>query len=390
MSPAARVALGKQQFYWRTTRAPNVPANPVPEFVDFEFSFLEDLQLIIQTRNAATWRYLETVYRENYNVGYLQEGHALAASYGGDFLDRIRRAVAAYRPQSRRISEIGAGGCWVLKQLKDHGYDVAAVDPSPVALAKAREFGIDIVPEFYPTSSDLPRSDVVIHYDVLEHVPDPVAFLRRHRADLQPDGLLVAAVPDCTPYIQRGDVSMILHEHLNYYDSESLANVASAAGFDVVEIIRGGYGGVLYCVARATPTLRSWRPRSGMEKFSQWADRVRSLQTQVEAFVAEGLRTGHTLGCYVPLRAAPYLVAHRGTDRVRFFDDDPGLHGRFFDGFAIAVEDMSDLIARPVSHLLILSSAFGETIRSKIDARLPGHRMTIRCLNDFDVHVGAR
>ncbi len=386
---APQIALGKQQFYWRTTAAPNVPPNPVPDFVDFEFSFVEDLQLIIQARNPQTWSYLETVYRENYNVGYLQEGHSLAASYGRDFIDRIGAAIASYMPRARRISEIGAGGCWILKQLKERGYEVAAIDPSPVAIAKGQELGIDVIPEFYPASRDIPRSDVVIHYDVLEHVAHPVDFLRHHRADLSPGGLLVAAVPDCTPYLDRGDVSLILHEHLNYYDAESLRTVAAAAGLEVLEIVRGGYGGVLYLVARAAPSPKPWTPLRGLEKFTRWSARVQDLRMQVEAFIADALRPGHSLGCYVPLRAAPYLAPLGVTSGVRFVDDDPGLHGRYFDGFPIAVENMEDLIANPVSHLLILSFAFGDTIRSRIDARAPGHRMTIRCLSDFDGQVAA-
>jgi SAM-dependent methyltransferase len=384
------ISLGKPQFYWRMTDAPNIPQNPVPDFVDFEFSFLEECQLIIQTRNAQTWRYLETVYRENYNVGYLQEGHALADSYGNDFIKCITDAIARHRPTTRRVSEIGAGGCWVLKQLRDRGYEVAAIDPSPIAIRKGEELGIEVIPEFYPAGRAIPRSDVVIHYDVLEHVTDPVGFLRHHRRDLHPGGLLVAAVPDCTPYIERGDISMILHEHLNYYDHESLANVASAAGFEVLEVIKGGYGGVLYCVARARAEEQPWQPRSGVAKFSRWGEGVQRLRTEVDAFLDEGMRDGHTLGCYVPLRATPYLALRGFTRGLRFFDDDPGIHHRYFDGFPIAVENMADLIARPVTHLLILSFAFGDKIRSRIDAGLPGHSIAIRCLSDFDVHKHAR
>jgi len=374
--------LGKLGFYWRMTDAPNVPRNPVPDFVDFSFAFLEDSQLIIQTRDSQIFRHLETVYNENYNVGYLQEGHALAEAYGGDFIACIKSALLQYNSEARRITEIGAGGCYILKKLRELGYETTAVDPSPVAVQKGDEFGIDVMPEFYPTKTKMPRSDLIIHYDVLEHVDQPSEFLRHHMADLNEGGLLVFAVPDCSPYIALGDISMILHEHLNYFDEESLRNTVEAAGFEVLKIFKGSHGGVLYCVARAAAGVELYEPKLGTAKFNAWVDRVRHLSGLVGDFIEQGTAPGHTLGCYVPLRAIPYL-SMSGIFNVRFFDDDPGIHNKYFDGFKISVENMDALKARPVTDLLILSFAFGDKIRNRINKQIPGHMMKIRCLEDF-------
>lgn len=376
--------LGKLGFYWRMTDAPNVPRNPVPDFVDFSFSFLEDSQLIIQTRDSQIFRHLETVYNENYNVGYLQEGHALAEPYGGDFIACIENALRQHNPEARRITEIGAGGCYILKKLKELGYETTAVDPSPVAIQKGEEFGIDVVPEFYPAKAAMPRSDLIIHYDVLEHVDPPSEFLKHHLADLNVGGLIVFSVPDCSPYIAFGDISMILHEHLNYFDEESLRNTVEAAGFEVLKIFRGGHGGVLNCVARAAAGVELYEPKSGTSKFDAWIERVQHLRGLVGDFIERGITPGHTLGCYVPLRAIPYL-SMAGIGNARFFDDDPGIHRKYFDGFPVPVENMDDLMADPVTHLLILSFAFGDQIRSRINEQLPGYKIEIACLEDFNI-----
>ena len=71
MKSKNKLPLGKLGFYWRMTEKPNTPPNPVPNFVDFTFSFIEEWGLIIQERNQITWSFLERIYRENYNVGYL-------------------------------------------------------------------------------------------------------------------------------------------------------------------------------------------------------------------------------------------------------------------------------------------------------------------------------
>ena len=61
--------LGKSQFYYRNTTRYNQPPNVVPDFVDFEYSFDEELQLITQVRKRDTLDYLELIYKESYNVG---------------------------------------------------------------------------------------------------------------------------------------------------------------------------------------------------------------------------------------------------------------------------------------------------------------------------------
>ena len=381
--------LDKLAFYWRMTASPNFPQNPVPDFVDFAFSFRENCQLIVQEQNAETWGYLQRIYREDSNVGYLQEGHALAARYGNDFIAFVEDSIQRNNPHAKRISEIGAGACYLLNMLKQKGYETAAVDPSPVAQEKGIVYGIEIIPEFYPAVGRLPKSDVIIHYDVLEHVPDPVAFLFHHVAELNPGGLAVFAVPDCSPYIERGDISMILHEHLNYFDRESMRAVTEAAGLEVIEIRAGGYGGVLYCAARVPEKMLLRSALVGREKFVQFARQVHSLRTQVSAFLSEGLLPGRSVGCYVPLRAVPYLAHLNIRDEVRFFDDNPGMHGQYFDGFQSPVENMADLMINPVSHLLIMSFSFGDAIRDRINDQMPGHGIKTLCLSDFDCKMDA-
>lgn len=377
-----KLELGKLGFYWRMTEESGLPKNPVPDFVDFSFTFWEEYQLIIQTRNEQTWGYLETIYRENYNVGYLQEGHDLSLPYGNDFIEHIEFAIRNFNPTIKRVSEIGAGGCYILNRLKSLGIQVAAIDPSPISKVKGDELGIEIIPEFYPSSSKIPKSDMIIHYDVLEHVNDPAAFLKSHIDDLNENGLVLFAVPDCSSYIASGDISMILHEHLNYFDSISLKNVVEASGLEVLDIRKANYGGVLYCIAKKSEVYE-WTPANGCKKFDDFVNSFVRLNAKVRDFIVEGTRDGNVLGCYIPLRAIPYLTEFTKYLNIRFFDDNSGIHNQYFDGFNIKVENRRDLLEKPVTHLLIMSSVFGEKIKSQLASELIGNQMVIMSLTDF-------
>jgi hypothetical protein len=65
------------------------------------------------------------------------------------------------------------------------------------------------------------------------------------------------------------------------------------------------------------------------------------------------------------------------TKGVRFFDDDKGIHKKYFDGFPIAVENFEDLKNNPADVVIIISFAFGEKIKAKINEQL----------KDIEVHT---
>ena len=366
--------LGEIPFYWRVKKtADQLPAD-IPARLPFAFSFIDDLQLVIQERNPSVLRWLERVYKEDANVGYLQEGHALAESYGGEFIEFFRRASALLSKPPISAADIGCGGVYLLQRVREQGLMVKGIDPSPVTAAAGRKAGIEIVPDFYPSASLTECFDILFHYDVLEHVEDPVAFLRAHHANLSPHGALIFAVPDCSHHIALGDVSMLLHEHLNYFDSESLNNVLRAADFEPILLEPAKHGGVILCCA--VPKKRFSAEKiiiRSTSKFQIFLTKAESALQRFSRLVSKSSQGD--LGLYVPIRSFPYLGQLPPETRVRFFDDDPGLHGRYFDGFDIAIENRDDLLANPPEQVMICSLAFGKKIATRL------HEKQIRNLN---------
>lgn len=365
--------LGDVPFYWRTKATPDQQPLDIPARLPFAFTVDAASGLVLQRRDPRVLKWLERVYREDANVGYLQDGHALADSYGGEFIDFFARASALMPRPPRSAADIGCGGVYLLQKVRERGLSVKGIDPSPVTAAAGRRAGIEIVPDFYPSPSLAERFDVLFHYDVLEHVEDPVAFLRAHHANLADDGVLVFAVPDCTHHIAVGDVSMVLHEHLNYFDTQSLAHVVRSAGFEPVLLEPARHGGVLLCCARPSAAPAPAPRTDAAQSFDAFRTKAAAA---LDAFAAVAA-SQRELGLYVPLRAFAYLGRLPGNVKLRFFDDDPGLHGRFYDGFDVPVENRQDLVARPAPHVLACSLAFGARIAERVRAESPHQRVIL-------------
>lgn len=364
----AVIELGNVPFYWRTKPSPGAGGSGIPDRLPFHFDIINELQLVIQHRQPEVLDWLKIVYTRDSNVGYLQEGHSLAQSYGDDFLGFIERSRTSTALKVS-LADIGCGGVYLLERLRTQGYDVLGIDPSPVTIRAGERCGIRIIPEFFPSSSINEVFDVIVHYDVLEHTEDPIAFLKAHHRHLTEFGEIVLAVPDCTTQIAEGDISMMLHEHLNYFDEISLQLTLESAGFLPIAIERSSHGGVLFCRARRGGDVKRTIRTSHSDKFNHFAQLVNQTRSSISNTLRMALTRNEEVGCYVPLRAFPYLgpALNDGT-RLRLFDDDPGIHGRYFDGVNLPVENMTDLIARPPHNLIVFSRAFGEQIRNRVVA----------------------
>ena len=97
-----------------------------------------------------------------------------------------------------RALDIGCGNGRFLDRIRRHGWDVVGVDTSPAAAAAAREsFGITVHVGPVEEAPIEDRSLDFVHMShVLEHLPQPVATLRRVASLLRPGGRLYVETPN--------------------------------------------------------------------------------------------------------------------------------------------------------------------------------------------------
>lgn len=99
-----------------------------------------------------------------------------------------------------RLLEIGSGTGSLLSRLRAQGYDAVGVDVNGHLLAEARRWhGADLpVQQVEGTALPFPDGafDVVLSFDVFEHIPDSDAHLREVRRVLRPGGAYLVQTPN--------------------------------------------------------------------------------------------------------------------------------------------------------------------------------------------------
>ncbi|MHA6694008.1 class I SAM-dependent methyltransferase [Homoserinimonas sp. A520] len=352
----------------------------LPDSLPFVLGVDPRTGLVSQGENATVRRTLEMAYRTAGVMPSNFDAFGVGRVYADDFLEFIDERYRDVR--GLRVLEIGSGTGYLLSQLRDRGADVLGVEPGAHGQEGARQHGIEIIHDFFPSPRVTGRFDLIVLSNVLEHLEDPVEFLRRLPDHLAVDGAMVIGVPDEDAYITSGDVSTLFHEHWSYFDRRTLENTARLAGLRIDNLESASFGGSLYAIMRPSdPPLDLVEVGEAVELAEQYARRSESNANHIREFVDQATRGSRALGVYVPSRFVN--VAKIGAltlAAVRFFDDDASAHGKYYPGFSPPIESREALIAQPTDTILIMSQTFGPRLAQSLTDLLPDVR--VQCVAD--------
>lgn len=137
-----------------------------------------------------------------------------------------------------RLLEVGASTGYFLNAARVD-YDVVGLEPSTWAAGIARErFKLDVRCEPFETCKlDAGSFDVVAMIDVIEHVTDPRAVLKRAWDLLKPGGVLYLVTPDIgslSAKVLRGYWWGLRPAHIYYFDTKTMSRLLKETGYDVV------------------------------------------------------------------------------------------------------------------------------------------------------------
>jgi len=152
---------------------------------------------------------------------------------------RRLRALGAHFPQRGRLLDYGCAAGYFLQLAQQDGWQIAGVELSAdMALQAEKTLGVPIARDLSQLAPE--PFDVICLWEVIEHLPRPVAELRRLWERLQPGGALMLSTPNTHHW-------QAIHEpadwasyrppsHLLYFTPDTLAAALDRAGFERVSV----------------------------------------------------------------------------------------------------------------------------------------------------------
>jgi SAM-dependent methyltransferase len=345
----------------------SIPSNePLPNTLPFRIGHRPDCNLAVQLPEEGVSATLQKAYDLGSMVGTPMSGTGIGRKYAEDFLQFILKQVLRTRKKGMNWLEIGCGYGYLLYRLKRLGFEVMGIEPGRQGQEGAKRYGVEIVQDTFPGSQYKIKEkyDVVTHYGVLEHIQDPVMFLKAQRECLTDSGLILFSVPDCREYLLQGDISIFMHEHWSYFTPYSLSQVVRKAGLQLTHLESAGYGGGMYGVAK---TKGDPAEVAVDADYTSWfKNKTEAMLTRVESFFQKAADENITIGIFGPGRAVNLIYVISPDVDIRFFDDDQFLHGKYFTPLNVLIEPRQSLVESPVDVLLIMSITFGEMIKASL------------------------
>jgi len=191
----------------------------------------------------------EGTYEKIYNESLLPAKARIKYLTDNDLITNIARTL-----------EIGPGAGAMINLLLEKGAEVTVIEPDNNAAIWLKNFDAIIYNGFFNDIYRLKRLkwvknpfDCIILIHILEHIKNPLEFLKKLHTILKKKGLIVVEVPNIKrPYSDEYCWKAFCDPgHLHYFSKNSLFNILCKSGFDVISItdnIFEPYGNV-FCVA---------------------------------------------------------------------------------------------------------------------------------------------
>lgn len=154
-----------------------------------------------------------------------------------------------FSPDKGELLEVGSGTGEFLHAACNGGWHAFGIEPSQIARAYAKyKYDVDLIKEEWTDNSaedpleqsDLRKYDAVVFWHVLEHIPNPVAFLNDIRSLLKHNGKMIFSIPNSNSFTNElyGPQSPLFTEpdHLYHYTDRNVSELLHQTGFEITSI----------------------------------------------------------------------------------------------------------------------------------------------------------
>ncbi|MCC6563342.1 methyltransferase domain-containing protein [Candidatus Uhrbacteria bacterium] len=370
------------------------PDPALPERLDFTLETDPVSGVIVEKMNPEIQAALKHYYEVGgYGSTPLGESE-FATRQGQEIVDELAECLRAVgkRMEDSDFLEIGSSYGFLLHLLKGLGAkSVIGVEPGDEGNVGSKKYGIPLVQDFFPTDKLAGTFDVIFSHAVMEHIENPSVIVGAMAKRLNPGGVIFLAVPECEKKLRVGDVSILSHQHVNYFTGHTLGGVLEAAGLRDIVVRSSPLRSILYAwgALRTEEQSVSGAPVSDAPLLQAFSQAYEKNLAAMQAIIDEAEGRNQRIGLYGASIVLKGVL--RFAHEPRLFDSDIGKHGKRMAGTGSPIESPQALLANPVDLLLICPIDYDREIRAALGAMgLPKETRMVSLKELFETNSGVR
>ena len=246
------------------------------------------------------------------------------------------------------VLDIGCNDGSQLDAFRTLGYSTFGVDPAKNLYSTSTAKGHTVWCAFWnqETANYINNKfDVITTQNSFAHIPDPLAYLKLAGERLADNGRMFISTSQAD-MVLNGEFDTIYHEHISYYNVESMKALAERAGLYLIDVVKTPIHGTSYIFVLAKNPAKEYHIENilAMEfklhigsTYRNWATGVETLITDLKDQIEEYQHWGYQVIGYGAAAKGMTLLNASGIQLDAVVDDNPLKQGLWCPGTTIPV-----------------------------------------------------
>jgi len=253
------------------------------------------------------------------------------------------------------VLDIGCNDGSQLDYFKQLGYMTYGVDPAENLYKISTDKGHQVVCGFWDEQSignlDNRQFDIVVAQNSFAHNPDPLSYLKLLSPLLKNKGLFFIQTSQAD-MVRNGEFDTIYHEHVNFYNINSMNELCKRAGMFLIDVIKTPIHGTSYLFVVSNSNRRPEHIKNLLaleqdlldaQTYTNWSNRAQTLSKKFLDVCEIYRNNNFKLIGYGAAAKGNTLLNYAGVSLDYIIDDNPLKQNTFSPGRDISVVN-SDIL----------------------------------------------